>query len=426
MPSVMKAMKGNVPEPKAKDIITDSKLEFDERLEQARLFGEFYPVTASVNFNEDVINIDFDLPKVRTEKRKMLDSAPAQFSIKHRSDGIYTVSLKVKGFGLVYNDYIEMGDDVLKALKGEDGGSSKESCAIFNTRMQRLMGLLYETGDYINFRGGSVDVEKPYPILELLGLEMKGQLTEHVADESEITAEIVEQPSEEVMEAEVIDDHEAKVVEDKLTSLGYEKEPDITTAFSRDEAKDILEIGNSGIYCLASRNPGVKTESGEYTASGIARYAIGSKGSRLELDKRLRILKKVGIEAENLKDAAEKVKEKYGIDVEPGLGRARKTTPKPQDDGAYRLSEESLSEELNPDEIAAILGTKMTSVRVDISRGYIKGKTRKHVADRIATIGRRTDEERLGMYNKLFKDEGVTFENIDQVYVAMPELKKKL
>ena len=96
------------------------------------------------------------------------------------------------------------------------------------------------------------------------------------------------------------------------------------------------------------------------------------------------------------------------------------------DDIEYRPSKEFLSEKLKTREIASILGIKEGTVNVNISRGYIEGRTRYHIAKRISSKGRKTEEEKLAMYNELFKGQGITFEHINQVYALMPDLKKKL
>lgn len=410
MPSVMKAVKGKTLPSKAMDIIIDSNLTFNERLEQSRLFGEFYPVMASMDSDDDLIRIDFDIPRIRTETEEKLDSAPAQVSIKHRNGDIYSISLKIDGFGQSYNDYIMISDDIMDILR--DSGDSSEICAVFNVKASRLMGLLYDNGDYINFMGDYVEEKGPWTILELVGQGAEAQLPEHEAEESEAK----------LLEYEVIDIGAGHV---KNPRKGFNK----SFVVSKEKAMWILGKTRDNFYNFTKKYPNLVKEDGSMTHESLAIYGIGSKGTKMNLEKRTSIFKKIGLsyEEDDPLGSAAKLLRSYGIDVEPGVEFSVKAGKKPRGDSGYEHTGDFLSETLDLDEISNILGIRKGSVYVNIHKGDLRDRSRGSVLKRINAMKRKTEEQKLEMYNKALEGTGRVFYNISEVrdYISS-KLKKKL
>lgn len=336
----LRAIRGKLSESTTQRLIDISKLDPNTRLLTGRLFGDYYPVETSFGAGENLVTIDLPIPRIVGAKSKRIDdSRKGLLSIKKLRDETHILSLDVKGFGNLYTDMIDISDEVLNALIGD----SKDNCGMFHMGQNRLMAVLYDDGYAVDFTGGYLVPEKPDPIVEFITVGYKGLLGQGTT-EAESVAETVEEPSEKIIDAETI----------KKETIEIEFNPSVKV--SAEEAMEILGRNRVNYKNFCKNNPDLVEDDGGMTYEGIARYAVGSKGPRLKEEKRLEILERIKVYADDLESASDLLKQN-GIEVEPGI--------------TFREKLLSLNESFHFDELSKILGTSESAA------GYIKSLTRR-------------------------------------------------
>lgn len=411
MPMVRKVIRRKMNPSMAKDIIIDSELEWEERVEQSRLFGEFYPVPIkSVDSDDKGISISFDLPRIVKGKEKRRD---AEVSIKPRDGNVHNVSLRAKGFGglgLMHQEYCEVDDNVIAILKD----NTHDKCAVPSTRTQKLTMILYDTGDIVDFVGESIEVERPYPIIELLKGGYK-ELPEHEPTGAEPDAEAAEKP--EVIETEKV--REPTEEGEKTLEKGYWEEK-----VGDDEIRRVLKITQNTLNVY--RHSGYIPK--HPTRHELAKLIPQRKKKTTEenLGAMNRLLDKNFESVTELKNYLQKELRPYeGIIEEPVIKKKRIGEEAAPLETKY--SEKNLSDE----QIGTVLGIGSRQVPSYVSMGFLGGRTVGDVVERIHTSKRKKDKTKLEMYNQLVKEaeiEGIgEFSSEEEAYSTLTKgVKKKL
>jgi hypothetical protein len=419
-----RAIKGMLNESMVRKLIDISKLDPNTRLLTGCYLGDCYPVETSLETSENLITINIPVPRIVGIKNKRIDdSREGSLSIKKLRGETHIVSLDLRTFGNLYTDLIDISDDVLNALVE----NTRDSCGMFHIGRNRLMSILYDDGCTIDLTGGYIVAKEAQPIVEFLSAGYKNLIAQR-AGEDELVAEAVEQ--EEPIDAEIVDEEKP---------VPPEKTFDPKTKVPEGDAMQILGKSKENYRLFCKNNPDLVEEDGGMTHGNIAKYAVGSRGSRLKPGKRLDILKEVNVNANNLEDAAKLLKE-YNIVVVPGIGYKRAPVEEEPEQPESEIGPEFLEERYTISEINEEYGIdkKILQNAVFVTHGLKTDSDRKISIKDLTNwiLGLRTtrktpESERVKLFNSVYQTEFTDREQArayinSQLGLETEAVKKKL